>query len=321
MTSPSTRLSLRGTLLLGQLTVSLPAVMVAIWFTGEMTGIVTLGATLGLAAALSSTLARSILTPLTAASQVAGSAPAAAVAPSSSRDHPLTPAEVHTLIAALCARRHLPGTPRRRASDARNDNETGIPGPSASTAGPARTLDPALRDPLTHLANRRGLAEHLANVDGVRNLSGTTAIHCLRLTNLAGVEASHGRVVSETFLATVARAIAESVRATDLVARIGPSEVAIVQHDVRTRANAVSLAFRIRDLLERPSPAGQVHITPLVCIGIALAPPEAQEYTARLIDAEAALDQATAQGPGTIVVSPVRAAHIPARHSLVVGSS
>jgi GGDEF domain-containing protein len=62
------------------------------------------------------------------------------------------------------------------------------------------------------------------------------------------------------------------VRSTDLVARVGPAEIAIVQHDVRSRDNALRLAQRIRAALADPVTVDGRDVTVAASIGISLAP-------------------------------------------------
>lgn len=111
-----------------------------------------------------------------------------------------------------------------------------------------------------------------------------------------------GRVAAEALLRSIALRIARSVRDSDLVARVGHAELAIVQHDVRSRENALSLAQRIRALLAEPIAIGDWEIAAAVSIGIALAPQGSETYTSWLIEAETAMTQARSCRAGTIMI-------------------
>jgi diguanylate cyclase (GGDEF)-like protein/PAS domain S-box-containing protein len=106
----------------------------------------------------------------------------------------------------------------------------------------------ATHDALTGLANRFALMEQLVAAD---TADGPTASgHALLFCDLDGfkeINDTHGHGVGDETLIAVARAIERAVRPTDFVARIGGDEFCILGRGLTSRADAISLAERVRD--------------------------------------------------------------------------
>ena len=293
------RLSLQSTLLLGHLSASMPVAVIAA-IDGIDQGLLATGLAVILSIMMARLLSQPILEPIRSMSAALRHDWPPGGTASTASSHPLAPAELCEVLSAFDQGRR-PRTPhRRRARDQRVATQPGCLPVTDAGRTPVRLLEPALIDPVTRLANRRGVAEHLANVDGESPLDGTTAVHCIAITNLARVRETLGLESGDEILREVARRITDNVRVSDLVARIGPAELAIVQHDVRMRENALSLAQRVKSLIDEPIKIHDHGISTAISIGIALAPAGSEIYTARLIDAEAALQHAKALGPGAI---------------------
>lgn len=287
------RLSLQRLLLLGHLSASLPP-LALVGLSGDWNGLHILMAA-ALSTAMACLLARCIATPIgsiTAGLRRGQWPPRRTLAPSAPA---FIPAEVRELLTAyeqLC-RPHE--AHQRRATDVQA-------APPSPVRSPGRLIRHSQVDTATGLANRRGVAEHLANVDGASPLHGTTAIHCLAITNLTMLTQTWGQDIADAVVRATAKRLTENVRPSDLVARIGAAEFAIVQHDVHARDNELSLAQRIGALMCEPLMIGKRQFTADVSIGIALATSESGTYTARLIEAEAAMRDAKHGAPGSITV-------------------
>jgi diguanylate cyclase (GGDEF)-like protein len=126
------------------------------------------------------------------------------------------------------------------------------------------------RDPLTGLANRRGLSE-AAQQDGVQQtFSG--ALLLVDIDHFKHVNDGHGHAAGDTVLVEVARRLASVVRDNDLVARWGGEEFLIYMPGVAA-PQAQALAERVLqavggDPVPLPAPAGALAQTLRVTVSV-----------------------------------------------------
>ena len=113
------------------------------------------------------------------------------------------------------------------------------------------------RDPLTGIANRRAFQEELLRgLARVRRHGGSLGVVLLDLDDLKLWNDRYGHPVGDEALIRVARSCERGVRSSDLVARIGGDEFAVLL----TEADAVGAriaALRLRGLVERERVAGR----------------------------------------------------------------
>jgi diguanylate cyclase (GGDEF)-like protein len=163
----------------------------------------------------------------------------------------------------------------------------------------ASTQELSLRDPLTGLGNRRHLEEQAGRVwrqarrDGQR-----VAAMVLDLDHFKQLNDAHGHAAGDAVLRAVATALTAGVRPTDVLARLGGEELAVLGM-VGDAAEANGLAERLRGAVaEARTDAGHV-VT--ASIGIALVRPADGEDPVdglwRLLDgADAAMYEAKQAG-------------------------
>jgi diguanylate cyclase (GGDEF)-like protein len=125
----------------------------------------------------------------------------------------------------------------------------------------------ALTDPLTSLANRRGLEQLVLERRGRRPL-GVLAVDVDRLKD---VNDRHGHAAGDELLLSVAEALGSVIRAGDVVARIGGDEFACVVLDADEDA-AARVAAR---MLEAVVAMGGREWVPRLSIGVAALDPGA----------------------------------------------
>lgn len=136
----------------------------------------------------------------------------------------------------------------------------------------------ALTDPLTSLANRRGLDELVRERRGRRLLT----VLAIDVDGLKAVNDRDGHAVGDELLVTVAHSIALVMRSGDVVARIGGDEFVCVVFDSDPDAgrHAAKRALEAVDLVRLRGHA------PRISIGVAYAAPDLSlEDTIRRADA------------------------------------
>ena len=112
-----------------------------------------------------------------------------------------------------------------------------------------RLLVGAITDPLTGLRNRRYLDSRLEEaVAGARRESTPLACLLLDLDYFKRVNDTYGHLAGDEVLREVARRIQGAVRASDVCARYGGEELAVLLPDTR-RAEAEALAERLRQVV------------------------------------------------------------------------
>jgi diguanylate cyclase (GGDEF)-like protein len=154
----------------------------------------------------------------------------------------------------------------------------GLPGAPLSDAWLQALIDALVdlssRDALTGLANRRSFELALAReIDRVARSGEPALLLTLDIDHFKRVNDTHGHAAGDAVLAAVGRALAETVRPMDLVARVGGEEFCIVLPNCPA-AFGPQVAERIRTRVARSpvsiGPDETMHVT--VSIGGAFAP-------------------------------------------------
>jgi two-component system cell cycle response regulator len=179
----------------------------------------------------------------------------------------------------------------------------------------------ALTDPLTGLYNRRYALPHLARMaERARQTGRRYAVMLLDLDRFKAVNDSYGHAAGDAVLAEVAQRLLSSLRAVDLVARIGGEEFLVAMPEA-TLATARATAERLCRVVQAvpvalPEPAlvgagaDQVRaVTVTVSIGLALGGPDPLDPRAAgeaaesvMARADAALLVAKAEGRNQVTV-------------------
>ena len=114
----------------------------------------------------------------------------------------------------------------------------------------------ALHDPLTGIANRTLFLQHLgAALERARNTpEACLALLMIDIDHFKKINDSYGHLVGDEFLLTITRRISGVLRSTDLLARFGGDEFAVLLEAVGDTGEALACAERIREALCRPIP-------------------------------------------------------------------
>ena len=135
-------------------------------------------------------------------------------------------------------------------------------------------VDLSSRDALTGLANRRNFELSLAReVDRVARSGESALLLMIDIDHFKRVNDNHGHAVGDRVIQAVGRALADSVRPMDLVARIGGEEYAVLLPNCPP-AFGPQVAARVRqhvarNVIELP---GGIRLTMTVSVGGAYAP-------------------------------------------------
>ncbi|WP_218147922.1 bifunctional diguanylate cyclase/phosphodiesterase [Hydrogenimonas thermophila] len=155
----------------------------------------------------------------------------------------------------------------------------------------------AFHDPLTNLLNRRAFLE---KIDFLTKLAKRhkqmLAVLFLDLDNFKFVNDSYGHSVGDELLIKVANILKESIRETDLIARIGGDEFVIVLTDVKDADSAEQIGKNILNLITRNFVIKHHSCTVTASLGIALYPNDATEPETLLQYADAAMYEAKKLG-------------------------
>ncbi|MCX7171951.1 MAG: bifunctional diguanylate cyclase/phosphodiesterase, partial [Proteobacteria bacterium] len=158
----------------------------------------------------------------------------------------------------------------------------------------------AITDPLTGAANRTGLEQKLLALmhHGEAQSAAGFALMLVNLDGFKRINDALGLPVGDLILKIAAERLHSSVKLSDIVARIGGDEYALVLPLVVEEQLAAGIGERIVRILGRNY---EVHATPVqltASIGITLFPNDGKDIPTLLRNAELALDRAKINGGG-----------------------
>jgi diguanylate cyclase (GGDEF)-like protein/PAS domain S-box-containing protein len=163
----------------------------------------------------------------------------------------------------------------------------------------SKLIHDALHDPLTGLANRVLLRDHLERAVARQGRSpGYVALLFVDLDDFKQVNDSYGHAAGDQILVQVAERLVGAVRSEDVVGRQSGDEFAVVLGHVGGDDEAIGAAERILRELRRPIQLGAWSIVVGGSIGIALASGRDAVAEDLLTQADAAMYAAKASGKG-----------------------
>jgi diguanylate cyclase (GGDEF)-like protein/PAS domain S-box-containing protein len=175
----------------------------------------------------------------------------------------------------------------------------------------------ARHDALTDLPNRIMLRERLDEAVASAKRGDASAIFCLDLDRFKQVNDTLGHPVGDELLKAVTRRILDCTRKSDMVARIGGDEFAIVQTSLDQPGDATVLAQRIIAEVSRPYEIEGHRLVVGTSVGIAIAPRDGTDPDQLLRSADLALYRAKTEGRGTYrLFEPDMNIRMQARHAL-----
>lgn len=166
----------------------------------------------------------------------------------------------------------------------------------------------ATRDPLTGLHNRRSLDARLAEAQALDRRYGLNGgrVHGLLLVDVdhfKRVNDQFGHPVGDAVLRQMAQLLQSSVRVTDVVARFGGEEFAVLLPELAGPLEAVMAAEKIRAAVEKAHFGEPGRLT--VSVGVSLASPDDADVRPLIDRADAALYAAKHGGRNAVVLKAI----------------
>lgn len=161
----------------------------------------------------------------------------------------------------------------------------------------------ALHDSLTNLANRKQLGDILRDLIQKYNNDSTVTFHVLFLdiSRFKNINDSLGHTFGDKVLMIAAKRLVRMVNPTDVVARIGGDEFAIILRNLSTVGKAQKVARRIYDSISQPFSLSGNNIAIKVNVGIAPCDVEYNTPEDVLRDADIAMHYAKEKNSGVAI--------------------
>ena len=155
----------------------------------------------------------------------------------------------------------------------------------------------AHHDQLTGLPNRLFLAAHLPlAVEESRKTRTPLAVLFLDLDRFKHINDTHGHEMGDKLLQEVAQRIQSSVRADDIVVRMGGDEFVVILNKIKTVEQANETAARILASLNVPLVIADKPLVTTVSIGLSMFPRDGDDVGALLRHSDTAMYQAKEYG-------------------------
>ena len=155
----------------------------------------------------------------------------------------------------------------------------------------------AHHDHLTGLPNRLYLAAHLPDaIDQAKRNGNMLAVLFLDLDRFKHVNDSRGHETGDKLLKTVAQRIRSTMRADDLVVRMGGDEFIVVMRGIRSTEQVNDAATRINHALGAPMVVDGRTLVTTCSIGVALYPHDGADMGELLRHSDTAMYQAKDRG-------------------------
>jgi diguanylate cyclase (GGDEF)-like protein/PAS domain S-box-containing protein/hemerythrin-like metal-binding protein len=156
----------------------------------------------------------------------------------------------------------------------------------------------ARHDPLTGLANRQDFLDRLAVVLG-QPAAGRRAVLYLNLDDFKGLNEAIGQFRADQLLKCCATRLGEVIRDSDLLARVGGDEFALLV-ECDNDESIEELAQRMQRHIAEPMPVGDLEVSQGVSVGIAGYPDHGGEGDVLLNHAALAMQAAKRRGRSAV---------------------
>jgi diguanylate cyclase (GGDEF)-like protein/PAS domain S-box-containing protein len=164
----------------------------------------------------------------------------------------------------------------------------------------ARIAHMAHHDALTNMPNRVLFHDRLTDTLARKHATGQAlAVMCVDLDLFKNVNDMFGHPIGDRLLQLVSHRFTQCLRGTDLVARVGGDEFAVILDPVADPAEAGHRAGQVIDALSAPYDIDGIELVIGASIGISLSPTDGTSADELLRNADMALYRAKAEQRGT----------------------
>jgi diguanylate cyclase (GGDEF)-like protein len=164
----------------------------------------------------------------------------------------------------------------------------------------ARIIHMARHDGLTNLPNRYAFRERIQEALQECAASGSMlAVMCLDLDNFKEVNDTLGHPIGDALLCAAGERLTSCIRDTDMVARFGGDEFAVLQPSIQRIDEAERLGARLVAAMSKPFHINNELVYATGSLGIALSPRHGDDPDVLLKNADLALYAAKADGRRT----------------------
>jgi diguanylate cyclase (GGDEF)-like protein/PAS domain S-box-containing protein len=155
----------------------------------------------------------------------------------------------------------------------------------------------ALHDPLTKLPNRLLLMDRACQaLSRLHRSNGVVAMLFIDLDKFKAVNDNLGHGVGDQLLVGISERLAELMRDSDTVARLGGDEFVVLAEDIESAGEAMALAGRVLESLQRPFRLEKAEVTMLASVGVSVSHNPNADPEAMLREADLAMYRAKASG-------------------------
>jgi diguanylate cyclase (GGDEF)-like protein/PAS domain S-box-containing protein len=155
----------------------------------------------------------------------------------------------------------------------------------------------ALHDPLTKLPNRLLLMDraHQA-LTRLHRSHGLVAMLFIDLDRFKAVNDSLGHALGDHLLISVSQRLAEMMRDSDTIARMGGDEFVVLAEDLHGDGEALTMAERVLHALEAPFVIGSTEVSMLASVGVSVSHDPETDPETLLREADVAMYRAKRSG-------------------------
>lgn len=159
----------------------------------------------------------------------------------------------------------------------------------------AQALYLSEHDSLTGIPNRHQM-NALANRALASPRRRPIAALMIDMDRFKGINDSYGHAAGDKVLRTVAERLRATIQEEDSVARFGDDQFLVLQVGLHQPKGASFLANRLLEVLSEPYSINGSHVTCGASIGIAISPPDAQDFETLIACANSALYKSKSEG-------------------------
>lgn len=159
----------------------------------------------------------------------------------------------------------------------------------------------AYTDPLTGLANRRGIDATLSAMLPHCQGDQLMAVYLIDLDSFKPINDQHGHEVGDQLLIAVAHRLRECMRSSDVVGRLGGDEFIVLASGLRNELQALTIGEHLLASFQAPLNLPGLQCDVGLTIGYALAPLDGTEGSNLLRAADAAMYAGKQAGKGCLV--------------------